>query len=178
MPPKQPPPSTPPAAYQSLIDPLIRAAKEILESGTRFLPIAYIGNFESKKIIAIDIDTDSEISKDQSAKGMKLAAESINADFVFTIMEVWALREDKVPQSDQIIERYGSVSASPYAVDAISFTLETKYGLWVAQMQIKPKGISKKKRTFANPIFRMYTSAKGRFAEILTKDSDIATTLH
>ena len=46
-----------------------------------------------------------------------------------------------------ILDKYGSIGASPYRVDVVSFGLETRYGVWMSQCEIKPKGISKKKRT-------------------------------
>ena len=55
--------------------------------------------------------------------------------------------------------------------------LETRHGVWMAEVPIKPKGISKKKRTFGTPEFRLYTEFKGRFVNLLpTKDG--AATLH
>ena len=86
----------------------------------------------------------------------------LEADFVFTIMEAWSLRPDKVPQMDAILDKYGSIGASPYAVDVCPLMLETRRGMWVAQPQIKPKGISKKKRTIGAVEFRYYTEAEGR----------------
>ena len=55
----------------------------------------------------------------------------------------------------------------------MSFTLETRHGLWFAQMPITPMGVSKKKRTFGSPTFRRYTEANGRFLALLpAKDAD------
>lgn len=59
------------------------------------------------------------------------------------------------------------IGASPYAVDVCSLLLETRRGVWVAQPLIKPKGISKKKRTFGPIEFRYYTEVEGRFAHLL-----------
>jgi hypothetical protein len=97
----------------------------------------------------------------------------LEANFVFTIMEAWSLRADKVPQMDAIMDKYGSIGASPYAVDVCSLLLETKRGVWVAQPQIKPKGISKKKRTIGTIEFRYFTEVEGRFAHLLpAKEGD------
>ena len=38
------------------------------------------------------------------------------------------------------MERYGSIGASPYKIDIVSFSLETRHGIWMAQALIKPKG--------------------------------------
>jgi hypothetical protein len=58
-------------------------------------------------------------------------------------------------------------AASPYRIDVMSLTLETRHGLWVAQVPIKPKGVSKKKRTFGTPTFQHFTEAEGRFVDLL-----------
>ena len=49
----------------------------------------------------------------------------------------------------------------------VSLSLETRHGVWVAQVPIKPKGISKKKRTIGAPEFRHYTDVRGRFTDLL-----------
>jgi hypothetical protein len=88
---------------------------------------------------------------------------------------------NKVCRVDEIIERYGSIGASPYRVDVVSCALETRHGLWFAQMPIKPKGVSKKKRTFGAPVFQYFTGARGRFVDLLpVKDAGEtgAGTLH
>ncbi|KAI5912189.1 hypothetical protein [Thauera sp. 2A1] len=51
----------------------------------------------------------------------------------------------------------------------------------VAQVSIKPKGISKKKRTIWVPEFRHYTEVQGRFTDLLpVKEGDVGAggTLH
>ena len=52
--------------------------------------------------------------------------------------------------------------------------------MWVAQPQIKPKGISKKKRTIGVIEFRYSTEVEGRFAHLLPRKDgdDLPTILH
>jgi hypothetical protein len=83
------------------------------------------------------------------------------------IMEAWSLPADKAARYKEIIEDYGSIGASPHRVDVASFALETRHGLWVTQIPIKPKGASKIKRTFGRPSFRHFTEAQGRFVDLL-----------
>ena len=45
--------------------------------------------------------------------------------------------------------------------------LETRHGVWMAEVPIKPKGISKKKRTIGTPEFRHFTEFEGRFVNLL-----------
>ncbi len=105
-----------------------------------------------------------------------MVAELQNADYIFMIMEAWLLRKDKMHMMDEIYERYGSIAESPYAVDVVSMTLETRHGVWIAQVPIKPKGISKKKRTIGAPEFELFTEAQGRFVNLLpVKDGAVAT---
>ncbi len=174
------PVSTPPQAYMDIISPLIDKARGFLEAGEKLQPFAFVGNLTTKQIIPVMIQPGSGEDKDQSAREIQSAALVLEADFVFTIMEAWSLRPDKVPQMDAILDKYGSIGASPYAVDVCPLMLETRRGMWVAQPQIKPKGISKKKRTIGAVEFRYYTEAEGRFAHLLPKkeDDEPPTILH
>ena len=52
----------------------------------------------------------------------------------------------------------------------MSFALETRHGSWVAQAPVKPKGISKRKKTFDEPRFRFYSETAGRFAELCRRN--------
>jgi hypothetical protein len=167
------PVSAPPPAYMDIIGPLIDKARAYLEAGEKLQPFAFVGNLTTKQVVPVVIQPGSGEDKDQSARTIQSAASVLEADFVFAIMEAWSLRPDKLPQMDTILDKYGSIGASPFAIDVCSFSLETKRGMWVAQAQIKPKGISKKKRTIGIVEFRYYTEAEGRFTNLLpTKEDD------
>lgn len=59
-----------------------------------------------------------------------------------------------------------------------SLTLETNRGVWVAQPQIRPKGISKRKRTIGKVEFRYYNEVEGRFMHLLpAKEGDAPPTI-
>lgn len=163
-----------------IIGPLIDKAKFYLEAGEKLQPFAFVGNLTTKRIIPVMIQPESGEDKDRSARELQRSAMVLEADFVFTIMEAWSLRPDKVSQVDSIMDKYGSIGASPYAIDVCTFSLETRRGLWVAQPPIKPKGISKKKRTIQSVEFRYYTEAEGRFMQMLNKkdDDDQPSILH
>jgi hypothetical protein len=164
--------SNPPQSYMDIISPLIDKARGFLEAGDKLQAIAFVGNFTSQQITPVMIQPGSGEDKDQSARAIQSAALALNADFVFTIMEAWSLRPNKIPQMDAIIDKYGSIGASPYAIDICALSLETRRGVWVAQPQIKPKGISKKKRTLGVIEFRYFTEAGGRFMQLLPKKDD------
>lgn len=170
--------STPPKAYMDIIGPLINKARDFLEAGEKLQAIAFVGNLVTNQTIPVLIQQKTGEDKDKSARAIQSAAMVLEADFVFTIMEAWSLRADKVPQMDAIMDKYGSIGASPYAVDVCSLLLETKRGVWVAQPLIKPKGISKKKRTIGTAEFRYFTEVEGRFAHLLpAKASDEPPTI-
>jgi hypothetical protein len=159
--------STPPPAYMEIISPLIAKAQELLETGEKLHAIAFVCNLTTKQVIPVLIQPGSDEDKDQSANMIQSAALALDADFVFTIMEAWSLRPSKISQMAEILDKYGSIGASPYAIDVCSLALETRRGVWVAQPQIKPKGISKKKRTIGAFEFRFFTEAGGRFMQLL-----------
>ena len=170
-----------PDAYLKIIEPLIATARGFLENGEKLAPMAFVGSFASGNAIPVMLEAGSDATKDKSALAIKLAAEHTDADFIFMLMEAWSLRKDKVHLMEKIYEKNGSIGASPYAVDIVSMTLETRHGVWVAEAPIKPKGISKKRRTFAAPEFRHFTEITGRSSHLLPeKDADVSVpmTLH
>jgi hypothetical protein len=159
--------SRPPNAYLDIITPLIDAAREILERGETLSPFAFVGNLTTGETFPVLLSTASEEEKDQAAAMIRHLAELYQADFIFMITEAWSLPPNKVERYREIIEEYGSIGGSPYRVDVASFALETRHGLWVTQIPIKPKGLSKIKRTFGQPDFQHFTEAQGRFVDLL-----------
>src|SRR4030067_575971 len=125
--------STPPQAYMDIISPMIDKARGFLEAGEKLQPMAFVGNLTTKEIIPVMIQTGSGEGKDQSARTIQSAALALEADFVFAIMEAWTLRPDKMRQMNAILDKYGSIGASPYAIDTCPLTLETTHGLWAAR---------------------------------------------
>ena len=124
------------------------------------------------------VKSGSDETKDESAAAIKHAATLIEADFIFVVMEAWSLRPDKLHRYEEILDKYGSIGNSPYAIDVVTLSLETRHGMWLAQMPIKPKGHSKKKRTFGQPEFRYFTEAKGRFVDLLPAKDNQPHPLH
>ena len=156
-----------PEAYLNLVLPLIEKARGFLEAGETLQPFAFIGSAASGKMLPVLIDAQTAESKDRSVQLIKIAAEQTQADFVFTVMEAWGLPRDKMPRYQEILDKYGSVGASPYKIDTAAFTVETRYGVWVAQMPLKPKGYSKKKRTFGPVELQFMDGVEGRFVGLL-----------
>ena len=74
---------------------------------------------------------------------------------------------------------YGSISASPYKIDTANFMLETRYGVWGAQVLLKFKAPSKKRRTFAAPVALIFMDGvEGRFAGLLPAKPEGGANLH
>lgn len=155
-------------AMVTVDDRLVRVkAKGFLENGESLQPFAFIGNAATGEMLPVLIDTQTAESKDRSVLLIKAAAEQTQADFVFTVMEAWGLPRDKMSRYQEIYDKYGSIAASPYKIDTAAFTVETRYGVWGAQMQLKPKGYSKKKRTFGEVALQFMDGVEGRFTGLL-----------
>ena len=161
-----------PEKYREVIEPLIAKARSFVEAGESLAPIAFVGNFATRQILHVAIGTADDDVKDSAARAIQMAAAQLDADFVFSAMEAWGLPKDKISRHEEIRERYGSIGNSPYKVDVVSFILESRYGIWAAQVLLKPKGYSKKKRTFGEPIFHRMDSAEGRFVGLLPERAD------
>jgi hypothetical protein len=164
-----------PKKYLEVIEPLIAKARGFVEGGEKLAPIAFVGNFATGQILPVVINTTDDDTKDSSAFAIQMAAAQLKADFVFAIMEAWGLPKDKIDRYEQILDRYGSIGNSPFRVDTASFTLETNFGIWGAQELLKPKGYSKKKRTFGQLTFRHMDGAEGRFVGLLPAREDAPT---
>jgi hypothetical protein len=156
-----------PQAYLDVVQPLIESARSFLENGESLQAFAFVGNHATKQIATIMINTGSEDSKDEAVEHIRTIAAQTQADFVFTIMEAWGLPKDKIPRYQEIIEKYGSIGASPYKIDTAAFMLETRYGVWGCQVALKPKGYSKKKRTFGKVDLPFLDGVEGRFVRLL-----------
>ena len=167
-----------PTKYLEVIEPLVAEARGYVEAGESLTPIAFVGNFATRQILHVSISTGDDDTKDRSALAIRMAAAQLDADFVFTAMEAWGLPKHKIRHHEAIRERYGSIATSPYKVDVVSFVLEMRYGIWAAQVLLKPKGHSKRRRTFGDAIFRRMDEAEGRFVGLLPvrEDAPIAGT--
>lgn len=169
--------STIPKSYLEVINPLIATARGLLEKGEELAPMAFIGNFTTRITTPVPIQTGTGEQKDRMADGIRLLAAQMDADFAFILMEAYSLRADKVGRYKEILDEYGSLANCPasWRTDVVSFSLETLHGLWVAQVPVKPKGVSKTKQTFGEPAFKLFTEVEGRFVDLLPKkDSQTA----
>jgi hypothetical protein len=159
-----------PSAYREVIDPLITRAREFLEAGELLVPFAFIGQFTTGQMVPVPLGTGDDRFKDAAAATIRRTAEATAADFVFMVMESWGLPPEKVAEYEAVVAQYGSVGASPWRVDVVAFSLETRHGLWFAQAPITHKGRSKTKRTFGEVAFRYFAEVEGRLAGLLPRE--------
>ena len=167
-----------PDRYRERIDPLIAHARSLLESGESLSALAFIGNLAKDSIIPVVLDDRSDSAKDDSARTIRATAAMMEADFIFQVREAWKLPQKYMSRHEKIMEKYGSIGASPYAQDVAAFTLETTHGTWVATSFIKPKPPSKKRRTFGPVVFEHVPEIQGRFVGLLPGKKNDGGTLH
>ena len=169
----------PPESYLKTILPLIDVARGLLEKGEQLVPIAFVGNFATSKTAQVLLESGTDAEKDRSALAIRLAADMLEADFVFLIMEAWSLRKDKMPQIDAILDKYGSIGASPYRVDVVSFGLETRYGVWMCSARSSSRAFPRRSGPSARRI-PVFQGSRGRFTHLLKKnpDEEGGATLH
>ena len=77
--------------------------------------------------------------------------------------------------------RSAAEGVSLCCINVVLFALKTCHSLRFGQMPVRPKGVSKKKRTFGPPTFRHFTEARGPFVDPLPAKSADETgvgTLH
>lgn len=167
-----------PKAYRDLIEPLIGTTREIFAAGATLAPIALVGNIATRDMRLVTMDPHSADPKNDLVSAIRTVAKHQEADFIFTVMDAWALDPAQAHRYEEIIERYGSIGQSPYRIDIVSFSIETHWGVWMAQAPLEMREGGS--RTFAEPDFRRYPEAAGRFGGLLpAKDGeDTATVLH
>lgn len=163
----------------SLVSPVVSDVRSMLEDGRPVSPMAFVGNLETRKLEILPFSTADDGEKNRSAERIRTVAHQIGADFVMVVIESFALRPEKMSRLQEVFDKYGSLSGAPasWRMDVISIIIETPECFWAAQPEIKPKGISKKKKTIGTPEFRYCDGAAGRFADLLPVKS-AGKTLH
>jgi len=156
-----------PAGYWPQINSIIATAKGFLEKGEPLTPMAFVASFTTDTVTPIMLDSRDNETKERSAAMIAAAAADIDADYVFTVMEAWALPKKYLNRVEEIYDKYGSLANFPHRLDVVNFMLETRHGLWSSQCTIKPMPPSKKRRTIMPPEFMFVDGAEGRFANLL-----------
>lgn len=167
-----------PEAYQEIISPYISTVRGFLESGEKLSAIAFVGNFSTKEMVQVALDSRNDASKDSASLAIQMSAKSIDADFIFIAMEAWGLKKKYVPRYKEILEEFGSIASCPYREDIVSFSLEAANGVWSGTAPIRPKPPSKKRRTFGEVTYIFADAAEGRFVGLLPKKNGDTSTAH
>lgn len=136
-----------------------------MERGERLVPVAFVGNLPTGETDPVMMSVASEQAKDDSAELVRHLAVIHRADLVFVIMDACGRPRDKVHRYQEILNHYGPFGDSPDRVDRVARSLETRHGVWMAQMPVMLKGAPK--RTFGVPEFQLFTEVKGRFVDPL-----------
>ena len=167
-----------PSQFVALVESLMSTARQNLERGEQLAPLAFVGRSSTGELFPVAIETGDIESKDLSANQIRLTAAMVKADFVFSLMEAWALPKRLLARHQEILDRYGSIGNSPHKEDVVSFSLETRQGVWVGSAAIKPKPPSKKKRTFGQVDFIYGDGVEGRFVGFLPPLTEAEEKLH
>ncbi|MBK6594162.1 MAG: hypothetical protein IPG23_16510 [Burkholderiales bacterium] len=167
-----------PEAYLQKIDPLVAHARQLLEKGETLAAIAFVGNLTKGQMIPVGLDDRSNSAKDQSAQTIAATAAMLDADFIFQVREAWKLPQKYMARHEEILDKYGSIGASPYAQDIVAFSLETTHGTWIATVFIKPKPPSKKRRTIGQVLFEYMPEVQGRFVGLLANKQNDGGAIH
>lgn len=156
-----------PDIYRHNVEGLVAQARILVERGEPLAARAFIAHTGRGEIVPLRLDDSSDESKVRSAHAIQLRAALLGADFIFILREAWRLPEKYLPRYDEIIEKYGSIGASPHAEDLVTFSLETPHGVWMAMPTLRPKPPSKTRRTFGPVTFRHIPDVHGRFVGLL-----------
>lgn len=147
-----------PELLKTLTSDFVSTARDLLQSEGHLDAVATIGN--EKEIVVLQMEDLGD--KDAAAEHIRKVAAGFNATFIFTIVEAWMLGAAHAPHHRSIIDRYGSIAASPYGIECVMFQLETREGTWSATAPQKPLGLSKRKKTFGEVKFEMFDGVEGR----------------
>lgn len=161
-----------PDRYLATVDRFIVTARGFVESGKGLESILFVGNLASSEHVAVLMDADNADAKEEAGNHARQVAAMLNADFSLLVGEAWALPQHALLRHEAIFEEYGSVGRYPGRIEVAIFVLETRYGFWSGQATLKPKGASKKRRTFGLVKFTKVDGGEGRLTNIIAKDSD------
>lgn len=154
-----------PEKFQPLVDSFVGTARGLLQDEGHLAAVAFIGR--GTDVISIPVEVHGD--KDQAAAHVQKVAATLEADFIFTIIEAWMLGRPHAKDYDSIMRRYGSIGESPFGIECVLFQLETYEGIWTAYVEQKPLGLSKKKKTFGEVELELFDGTQGRFANLLPK---------
>lgn len=140
-----------------------------MEKGNSLASMVFVGSSKREQIVPVKISLIDDASRTTATAHVRKVCEATEADFVLMVCEAWSLLPQYLSRYEEILERYGSLSACPasWRAEVVSITMETRFGTWAAQPRIVPKGASKKRRTFGEPVFVFSEYTEGRLSNML-----------
>lgn len=156
-----------PDTFRYYVDNLIAQACVVLERGEPLVARAFVGELAGRRIVTVPVDASNEEATARSARLIRWQAELLRADFVFQMREAWQLPAKHRARHEEIVDRFGSIAASPYAEDVVALSLETAQGHWLATPVLRPKPPSKKRRTLGAVEFQYFAEIGGRLVGLL-----------
>lgn len=129
----------PPLDCHRYVNDLVQLARSVLEMGGTVPACVFLGDRASGLFSPLDNALGLASSSTELIKLMALFSAS---DIILMIGESWMIREDSPLSKRKIRRKFGSIEASPYAVDGFSIAIETCDGIWLSEVEIKrsPKG--------------------------------------
>lgn len=129
----------PPLDCHRYVNEMVQLAKSVLEMGGTVPACVFLGDRVSGVFSPL---VDALGLASSSTELIKLMALFSASDVILMIGESWIVRKDASLSKQKIRRKFGSIEASPYAVDGFSIAIETRDGIWVSEVEIKrsPKG--------------------------------------
>ncbi len=152
-----------PAHLAGFVGHCVGVARTILEDRHQLSPMAFIGQSANGGCVILPF---GHLENTKAATmAIRIAAELGHADYVLVVMEAYTLEGNDAAEMRAIMQRYGSLSKAPQAIEVVTFLLETSGGTWaaVAKQQTREGG----SKTFGDVAFEMTTRIEGRFSGLL-----------
>lgn len=115
-----------PETYLTVITPIVDAAVALLGEGAALPPFVFVGSTATFEIVPLPVEGDAHVARQR----IQAEAARLQADLAFLVQETWALQLHNAPSLPKILQKYGSVGASPFKDRVLSLTLETRNGAW------------------------------------------------
>lgn len=152
--------------YRAVLDEIIAGARSNLKRDGKLCATGFCGQISNQKIIVVPLSFADDESKMEAIAHLRAVARIEAADFVGMVHEAWALTKH-APHHEEIIRKYGSISACPHRVEVVAISLETPNGVWMAMPRLRSKPPSKFRRTFDVPEFQFFVESAGLFTGLL-----------
>jgi hypothetical protein len=153
-----------PEQFRETVNSIVKISHELITADENLQPIVFL--CRSAEIQPVMLDFRDERAKSLSSIMISQIAKKFRPEYLIFVSEAWMLNTN--PEADTKRDKSKSLEHHPDRVDAVMYTLETKYGMWIGMSEIKTD--IDKKRTAEVPDFTKPNKAIGRFANLLVTD--------